>query len=175
LIWFVDNVTTKWLNPKKIWIEVLESVDMTDEYVIEALEFLREKWFTILVDDFWEEKANMKHVIAISPDVIKLDRKTMETIFATRIWEIKWWLDSEIIEVLEYTKENWCTIITEWIENNEQLITMQELAKEYAVKMLFQWYFLWRPVNPRELFKQKIPSPESIRLENIVTTNQYVA
>lgn len=133
------NFTARWLteappiNPKQIVIEVLESVEITDQ-VIEDIKQLSNRGYTIALDDF-EFSEQWKPVLEIADyvklDVLKFDSKHLkQTIQKLAPYKVK--------------------LLAEKIEDYEKLKECINLGFEY-----FQGYFLCKPQN---ITGKKIPA-----------------
>ncbi|MCT4616726.1 MAG: EAL domain-containing protein [Candidatus Gracilibacteria bacterium] len=154
---FVNNVAEKGLDSRKIGVEVLETSDLENYKVLAGIDFLREIGFKMIVDDFGGERgATMEHVYMIQPDVIKLDRGTMQEIVKSRSGENKQEIPDDVLKVLNYAREYDCPMVCEGIEENKELDIIKKLAEEYEIEMLYQGYLLGKPESPESFTSREI-------------------
>lgn len=132
------------INPKKLRLEITESVLMNDiDRLIEITKRLHKYGFLIEIDDFGKGYSSLSMLKDIDVDVLKID---MEFLRETEHEE-----KSRIIlaSIIEMSRRLGIEVITEGVETAAQ----KELLESIGCK-LFQGYFFDKPMNVGD-FEQK--------------------
>lgn len=122
---------------EQIMLEITEH-DQVENYdeLHRALAPLRKRGVKIAVDDAGSGYASMRHILNLSPDVIKLDVSLTRGIDADRMRRA---LASALIEFADQTG---CKIVAEGIETEAELQTLRNLGVHAG-----QGYYLSRPIS----------------------------
>ncbi|WP_079710635.1 EAL domain-containing protein [Paraliobacillus ryukyuensis] len=123
------------IHPEKIVLEISESelVEDTDD-LIEVSNQLKQKGFSIALDDVGKGYANFDMMIKLDLDYIKLDR-----LFSTKLDQST--KKQQLIHFfLQYCKTNNVQLILEGLETEAEFETARALGISYA-----QGFFLGRP------------------------------
>jgi PAS domain S-box-containing protein len=112
-----------------------------DDYdrLARALAPLREKGVRLAVDDAGAGYASFRHILALSADVIKLDRTLINGIDGDAARQ------SLVTAVVAFAHDMGATIIAEGIETSDELRTLRALGVDSA-----QGYLLGRPTTSAE-------------------------
>jgi EAL domain-containing protein (putative c-di-GMP-specific phosphodiesterase class I)/CheY-like chemotaxis protein len=138
----------------RIIVEITEHAPVTDyDEVFEALADFRSRGGRLAIDDAGAGFASLRHVVALLPDVIKLDISLTRGIDQDRNRRA---LASAMIS---FATEIGATIVAEGIETPEVLEALRALGVRYG-----QGFHLGRPRriqrgdNPEDAFEQNPPS-----------------
>ncbi|MFI3201841.1 MAG: EAL domain-containing protein [Eubacteriales bacterium] len=117
-----------------IVVEITESDETTEEQMNEKLEKVRAGNMLLALDDFGSGYSNELRLIAIAPDVIKIDMALMQGI-ATDV-------DKEVLvsNIVSYAQERGIKIIGEGVEEGIDLYKMMEMGID-----LVQGYYVAKP------------------------------
>jgi PAS domain S-box-containing protein len=123
------------VHPRRIILEITEQIPIT-EYapIITAVDRLRARGCRLAVDDAGAGYASLKHILALSPDLIKLDRFLVTDITTDPARR------ALIRSVVSFAGEVGAEIVAEGIESADQVTTLQDLGLRYG-----QGYFLAPP------------------------------
>jgi EAL domain-containing protein (putative c-di-GMP-specific phosphodiesterase class I) len=122
-------------NPHRLVIEITEHVAVSDyPPILDVIRQLRARGMRIAVDDAGSGYASLQHILAIRPDLIKLDRSLIAGI------------DTDpdrralISALASFAREIGAGLVGEGIETTEELHTVRALGLRYA-----QGYLIGRP------------------------------
>lgn len=143
------NVSREWLErpellplpPEKVVIEVLESVDASEE-IISALQLIKRQGYRIALDDYVINSNNA--ALVTLADIIKVDV-----------------VEPYDLQHLAFYREHGCTLLAEKVENLETF----ERTKAQGFS-LFQGFFFARPKNLVSSLRQR-RSNSSIQIKLI--------
>lgn len=139
---FIHSDTLELIEPKRLIVEVLESVEV-DERLTKRLKELKDKGYKIALDDFFENIAEYP-LIPIA-DIIKFD------IMATPLETIK----ADVRAALSRNK----TILAEKIETEEEFLKAKEMGFH-----LFQGYFFSKPKITAKTFSEGTSKMQYLRI-----------
>ncbi|HZT65957.1 MAG TPA: EAL domain-containing protein [Acidimicrobiales bacterium] len=131
-------------DPARVVIEITEHA-VVDEYeaLREHLGSLRDIGARLAVDDVGAGYANLRHVVRLSPDVIKLDRVLVSGLDAESP------LQGLISGLADYARHTGAALVAEGIETAAELATLRILGVTHG-----QGYFLARPANLLDIDQQ---------------------
>lgn len=146
------------LERRLLKIEITESSYITNTaLVMETVRSLREKGFTVLMDDFGSGSSTLNMLKNLNIDVIKLDAQFLNMDESNEEKSIR------ILEsVTNMTKTIGVPIIVEGVETKEQRDFLVDMGCRYI-----QGYYFFRPM-PSEDFENLIDNPEKIDTSGIV-------
>jgi len=107
------------LDPQYIELEITENMAMKDDMQF-ALQELRDKGFTISIDDFGTQYSSLNYLKRLPVDKIKIDRSFVSGIARDRKDE------AIIMAMLLIANRLSLTVIAEGVETSEQLAFLQE-------------------------------------------------
>ncbi|MBQ9680551.1 MAG: GGDEF domain-containing protein [Ruminococcus sp.] len=145
------------LEPRLIKIEITESSYIANTKLVSgAVHSLREKGFSVLMDDFGSGYSTLSMLKALSIDVIKLDAQFLDMDGGNETKSI------HILEsVTNMTKTIGLPVIVEGVETREQKEFLQDLGCRYI-----QGYYFYRPM-PTPDYEKLIADPDRIDLSGI--------
>ena len=153
-----ENLVNQYeLDRKLLKIEITESTYITNTaLVIETVRSLREKDFTVLMDDFGSGYSTLNMLKNLSIDVVKLDAQFLNIDEGNEEKSIR------ILEsVTNMTKTIGVPIIVEGVETKEQKDFLIDLGCRYI-----QGYYFYHPMRTAE-FEKLIADPEKIDTSGI--------
>ncbi|OMH40517.1 EAL domain-containing protein [Desulfurobacterium indicum] len=124
--------------PKEIIIELMERQNLTlISHLKEKIAYLKKLGFKIFIDDFGVDYANFHLIETLAIDGIKIDGRFVRNID-------KKILDREFVEfVLSVARQLKVAVVAEYIENQQILKIIKDLAKDFNV--LGQGYLFGKP------------------------------
>ncbi|WP_457569454.1 EAL domain-containing protein [Desulfurobacterium sp.] len=124
--------------PEEIVIELMERQNLTlISHLEEKIAYLKKLGFKIFIDDFGVDYANFHLIETLAIDGIKIDGRFVRSID-------KKILDREFVEfVLSVARQLNVAVVAEYIENEQILKIIKELAKDFNV--LGQGYLFGKP------------------------------
>ena len=154
-----ENLTEKYaLDRKLIKIEITESSYISNTTLVkDTVRSLREKGFTVLMDDFGSGYSTLNMLKNLNIDIIKLDAQFLNMDEDNEEKSIR------ILEsVTNMTKTIGVPIIVEGVETQEQRDFLQNLGCSYI-----QGYYFYRPM-PTADFEKLISDPQRIDTSGII-------
>lgn len=132
---FVNSIDSLNIPKERVVFELSENEFIIDFHLLQSRIYELKKFgFQVAIDDFGKGYANLKRIIELEPDIVKLDRY-----FATDLQTSK--KKQAMIELLiEFFNKNDCKMILEGIETEEVLSVAKKLGIKYA-----QGFHLGRP------------------------------
>ncbi|MFI3173190.1 MAG: EAL domain-containing protein, partial [Eubacteriales bacterium] len=130
---------------KQIVIEITESEDDAPEKMTEKVLAIKGYGMGLAIDDFGRGFTNELKIIAINPDVIKINMDLLHGIYEDK--------DKQTLcaNIIAYSHSKGICIVAEGIEQVEDLKTVVELGADYL-----QGYYLAKPsFNPVEILEEK--------------------
>jgi EAL domain-containing protein (putative c-di-GMP-specific phosphodiesterase class I)/DNA-binding NarL/FixJ family response regulator len=130
---------------KRVIVEITEHAPVADYDVLaDALGPLRNSGVRLAVDDAGSGFASLRHILRLSPDVIKLDRALTSEVDNDPARE------ALAAALIVFAERIGSTVVAEGIEREAELLTLRSLGVAYG-----QGYFLARPeplpVGPGEV------------------------
>ena len=119
----------------RIVVELTERTAVT-EYgpLLQALTRWRQSGLRIAVDDACAGYANMRHILRLKPDIIKLDRSIIAGVDADR------YTRALCAALVSFAQETTATLVAEGLETETELSAVEELGVDSA-----QGYLLGKP------------------------------
>ncbi|MDT7547625.1 MAG: hypothetical protein QOE84_19 [Actinomycetota bacterium] len=132
----LDAIVASGIDPARIVVEITEHVSVTDYTVLaRPRQRLRELGIRLAVDDAGSGYASLRHIVALAPDVIKIDRTLVTDLNADRARR------ALVGAVVAFAKEMGATsVIGEGVETQAELDALIALGVDAA-----QGYYLGRP------------------------------
>jgi EAL domain-containing protein (putative c-di-GMP-specific phosphodiesterase class I) len=143
-----DELASRWLvrpddplnyHDNQVFLEITESAAF--EYFDLCRGVLRELTartdVSLVVDDFGAGHSNLKRVLDLEPEVVKLDRELVRELHKNRRQQIL------VRSVVQLCKELGASVVAEGIETLEELLAVRDAGCDYA-----QGYLLARPAYP---------------------------
>lgn len=153
-----ENLVNKYeLSRDLIKVEITESSYISNTaLIIETVRSLREKDFTVLMDDFGSGFSTLNMLRNLSIDVIKLDAQFLNMNKSNEEKSIR------ILEsVTNMTKTIGVPIIVEGVETKEQKDFLVDLGCRYI-----QGYYFYRPMSTAD-YEELITDPDKIDTSGI--------
>ncbi|MEM9589793.1 MAG: EAL domain-containing protein [Pseudomonadota bacterium] len=134
----IHDIKVSKIDPKRLTIEILESVYLEDEgnFLLSALSDLSDLGVSIAVDDFGTGHASVQGLLSIKPSILKIDRQFLMSAFEN---------DSAMslfASIVSIGKSLNIKVIAEGVETEQH----GELAVKLGCDFL-QGFFLGRPVD----------------------------
>jgi EAL domain-containing protein (putative c-di-GMP-specific phosphodiesterase class I) len=92
-------------------------------------------WIKFAIDDFWTGLSNIRRLLELECDYLKLDSSLLKWIKKNDISSYKY-----LSHIYDMAKSLWLTVVAEWIED----IEIQEILEELWIEE-YQWYYHWEP------------------------------
>jgi EAL domain-containing protein (putative c-di-GMP-specific phosphodiesterase class I) len=125
------------IHPSRIVVELTEHSTVPDyEQLTRALRPLRNAGIRLAVDDAGAGYATFRHIVCLSPEMIKIDRTLISGIDANPA------LRAFTAAVVAFAREMRVTVIAEGIERPAELAVLRQLAVDAG-----QGYLLGRPTS----------------------------
>lgn len=118
----------------KLIIEILETVTR-DDTTYNNLRKYKKLWIKFAIDDFWTGLSNIRRLLELECDYLKLDSSLLKGINKNDISSYKY-----LSHIYDMAKSLWLTVVAEWIEDME----IQEILQKLWIEE-YQWYYHWRP------------------------------
>lgn len=123
------------IDPRRIVVELTEHAPIADYTpVVRAVEALRSKGVSIAIDDAGAGYSSLRHVLAIRPDLIKLD------VSLTRNIHLDSMKEAMASALVAFSEKTGCRIVAEGVETEAELHKLRELGIHKG-----QGYFLGIP------------------------------
>ncbi|MEA2683192.1 MAG: hypothetical protein QOK05_1520 [Chloroflexota bacterium] len=144
-----DLVTAlRGLPLERIVLEVTEHDAVTDyQALLDALRDMRAQGLRLAVDDMGSGYANLRHILQLAPDIIKLD------VELTRGIDLDTPRRALAASFAQFAKEIGAKIVAEGVETETEFNTLKDLGVQ-----LGQGYYMARP-GPLPLPKALTPAP----------------
>ncbi len=137
------------LNSQKIVFEILETEVINPEILLALCKLIKTNGYRFALDDFGTRHSNVERYIAVSPDIIKLDR----SLFLNAMKSNE---TSKLLKTLiSAFQENGVKVLMEGLET----IPEMQFASEMDVDML-QGFYLGRPASLVDGFNPEIILPK---------------
>lgn len=125
----------------RLVIEITEHDIINDYDLLEAsLEPLRARGVRIAADDVGAGFANMRHIMKLRPDIIKLDASLTNDVHTDLVQK------ALVAGIMEFAKQAGCEVVAEGIETEEQLNQLREFGVHMG-----QGFFIARPGSLEDL------------------------
>nr|WP_318692767.1 EAL domain-containing protein [uncultured Treponema sp.] len=129
------------IDPKYLEIEVTESAFMDDTRILKSvIQRLREKGFTILIDDFGSGYSSLNMLKDVQADILKMDMKFFDLNSSNYEKGV-----SIIKSVVDLSKNMKLTIIAEGVETSEQINLLKGMGINYV-----QGFYYYKPIPINE-------------------------
>ena len=141
----IDTMNRHGVKPSYINLEITESASIGNEKTfLDNLYALKRFGVTFSLDDFGTGQSNLNYIVAMPVDIVKFDRGMTLSYFENA--KAKYVMDAAMMMIKGMDLE----IVSEGIENEEQLAIMEALGIQYI-----QGYYFSKPL-PREKFLEFI-------------------
>ncbi|AKE52496.1 sensor domain-containing phosphodiesterase [Kangiella geojedonensis] len=129
---FVASIQNSDFPLNQLVLEITEH-SLIDDYhaVSQLLSPLREKGMRVAVDDAGAGYSSLRHVIALSPDIVKLDMTLTQNIYRNQTKQ------SLIKALKSFAKDRNFELVAEGIETPQELKTLQNIGINYGQGYLF--------------------------------------
>lgn len=121
------------IDPRRVVIEFVESAG-TMSAMKHLVKAYRRAGMRIAVDDFGAGHSDLGRIIALEPDIIKLDMVLLKNAMAGGV------LQDALQGIAQLVRHNGCELLCEGVETEEEL----RFALDHGARYV-QGYFLWRP------------------------------
>lgn len=129
----IEMVREFGLDPQRIVIEIVESSG-DDASMQRLLDRYRQEGMRIAIDDFGAGHSDMRRLVALEPDIIKLDMMLLKRAMAGGV------LQDVLHGLSQLAQRNGCDLLCEGVENEEEL----RFALDHGARFI-QGYYLWQP------------------------------
>lgn len=134
------SALTSGIDPRRVVVEMTEHSPVSDYTpLIRAVDALRSKGVRIAIDDAGAGYSSLRHVLAIKPDIIKLD------ISLTRDIHLDGMKEAMAAALVAFSTKTRCTIVAEGVETEAELEKLRELGIQKG-----QGYFLGLPQEAKD-------------------------
>jgi EAL domain-containing protein (putative c-di-GMP-specific phosphodiesterase class I) len=118
------------INPRSIVIEITETEGDVDKLVQAAMMY-RKQGLRIAIDDFGAGFSQLERVMAIQPDIIKLDMQLFQN-------AARGGVETDVVHLLSrLAKRTGCRIVCEGVETNEDFLFGLSCGAQYMQGYLF--------------------------------------
>ncbi len=118
-----------------IYLEVTESVPLSHyEHCHSVLKEIRNRGVRIAIDDLGAGYSNLKYIVDLNPDIVKLDRELIKDIRRDSR------LHRMVTSIVEMCSALGAEVVAEGIETQEELVAVIDTGARYG-----QGYYLGRP------------------------------
>ena len=110
------------INPRRLELEITESVLLTDDVLAHRLGDLRELGVRLAIDDFGTGYSSLSYLTRLPVDVVKIDRSFVDRLHGTG--------DQHVLvrSVIQLADSLGLRAVGEGIETDEQLAVLQDLG-----------------------------------------------
>ena len=123
--WFLDEVGTAGIDPKRVTIEITENVLLSDlDAVARNLEKLREAGIKVALDDFGTGYASFAYLGSLPLDALKIDRGLIDKISTSERDRIV------VKSIFGLARELGLSVVVEGVESTAQLVLLAEWGCE---------------------------------------------
>jgi EAL domain-containing protein (putative c-di-GMP-specific phosphodiesterase class I)/ActR/RegA family two-component response regulator len=159
---FVETVDG--VDPRRLVIEITEHAPVSDyEALADSIRVLRSRGAKLAVDDVGAGFASLRHILRLSPDVIKLDRELCSDVDTDPARHA---LASALIV---FADQIGSSVVAEGLERETELLTLRSLGVRFG-----QGYFLARP-NPLPVDPADIPRMLAVPVDVPVGQSSEIA
>ncbi len=133
--WLVRPDDALALHERQVYLEITESVPISHyRYCHSALKEIRSRGIKIAVDDLGAGYSNLKYIVDLHPEVVKLDRELIAGLTRdSRLYKL-------VASIVELCRVQGAKVVAEGIETATELTAVMEAGAHYG-----QGYFLARP------------------------------
>ncbi len=125
------------MKPQNIVLEINELQSADDHGMNDVIQFTnayREKGYKICIDDIGSGFSNLDRVIALEPDVIKIDRQLIQNIHME-------FLKQQVVDIIvKLADRTGALIVAEGVEELDEVLTVLKLGVQ-----LLQGFYISRP------------------------------
>jgi EAL domain-containing protein (putative c-di-GMP-specific phosphodiesterase class I) len=131
-----DALLASGVDLKRVVIEITEHASIGDYTLLtRPRQRLRDLGVRLAIDDAGAGYASLRHIVALSPDMIKIDRALVDNVDSDRARR------ALVMAVVMFAMEvKATTVVAEGVETNEELEALKSLGVDAA-----QGYLLGRP------------------------------
>jgi EAL domain-containing protein (putative c-di-GMP-specific phosphodiesterase class I) len=123
--WFLDEVGTAGIDPKRVTIEITENVLLSDlEAVARNLDKIREAGIKVALDDFGTGYASFAYLGSLPLDALKIDRGLIDKIIASERDRIV------VKSIFGLARDLGLSVVVEGVESTAQLVLLAEWGCE---------------------------------------------
>jgi EAL domain-containing protein (putative c-di-GMP-specific phosphodiesterase class I) len=123
--WFLDEVGTAGIDPKRVTVEITENVLLSDlEAVAKNLEKIREAGIKVALDDFGTGYASFAYLGSLPLDALKIDRGLIDKISTSERDRIV------VKSIFGLSRELGLSVVVEGVESTSQLVLLSEWGCE---------------------------------------------
>lgn len=127
------------INWSRVVLEITEHAPVEDYNALnDALALLRNAGARLAVDDAGARFASLKHIVSVSPDIIKLDMVMSRNAVTDRGSR------AMVAALVSFARESGASVVAEGIETYEQMDALRDLGVDYG-----QGFLLGRPTQPQ--------------------------
>ncbi|MCQ2240105.1 bifunctional diguanylate cyclase/phosphodiesterase [Treponema sp.] len=145
------------IDPRLIEIEITESAFVDDTRILKTvIQRLREKGFTILIDDFGSGYSSLNMLKDVQADVLKMDMKFFDldnTNYDKGVSIIK--------SVVDLSHNMKIPVIAEGVETEEQIVLLKGMGLNYV-----QGFYYYKPIPIKE-YESLLADKNNISLEGL--------
>ncbi len=129
------DVETSQLQPERVAVELSEQREIVGQVrVLEAIQQWRHRGYAIVLDDYGRGHASLATLLAVQPDMIKVDRQIVRGIPGNARYNVAF------TSLVQLTQDLGIELIAEGIERADQVDALRRLGVR-----LGQGFFLGRP------------------------------
>ncbi len=119
--WFLDEIETAGIDPKRVTIEITENVLLSDlDAVAKNLEKIREAGIKVALDDFGTGYASFAYLGSLPLDALKIDRGLIDKISTSERDRIV------VRSIFSLARDLGLTIVVEGVECTTQLVLLAD-------------------------------------------------
>lgn len=123
--WFLDEIGTAGIDPKRVTIEITENVLLSDlEAVARNLEKIREAGIKVALDDFGTGYASFAYLGSLPLDALKIDRGLIDKISTSERDRIV------VKSIFGLARDLALSVVVEGVESTSQLVLLAEWGCE---------------------------------------------
>ena len=128
---FAELIRYYGLIPKRVCVEILEDSCSDEGLLRDAVESYRDMGATIAMDDFGVGRSNFDRVVALRPDVVKIDRSVLATAMGSE-------RASRVLpRMIELLHESHARVAVEGIETRREALFAIEAKADYLQGFYF--------------------------------------
>jgi diguanylate cyclase (GGDEF)-like protein len=139
---FIHDIKSSGINPKRLTIEILESVylDRIGDVVRWTIDELDDLGVTIALDDFGTGHASVQGLLAIRPAILKIDRHFIQVVVEDAT------IRSLVASIIGIGKSLSMRVVAEGVESEEHARIVTEMGCDYL-----QGFHFGRPMSEEDL------------------------
>jgi EAL domain-containing protein (putative c-di-GMP-specific phosphodiesterase class I) len=139
--WLVQPDDPIFQHDQPIYLEVTESVPLTHfAFCHSVLREIRGKGVSLAVDDLGAGYSNLKYIVDLRPEIVKLDRTLVADVAKDRRLQVL------VRHMVRLCQDLGARVVAEGIEQEEEMRALVDLGAHYG-----QGYYFARPAYPPPL------------------------